>query len=276
MPARARPLLGTIVEMHVDERAGGDALPHAFEQVAHVERLMSFHRADSDLGRLHAAALDTPVAVHPWTFHVLRHAQRLFRLSGGLFDPTIARTLVARGLLPAPAGRVPDAGACFDAVELHAGCRVLRRRDVWIDLGGIAKGFAVDVAVATLRRAGATAGAVSAGGDLRVFGDAPQPVSVRDPDAPARTRVLGHLTRGAVATSGRYFASSFGFPDDAQAIVATTPHAARAAARHASVSVIAPRCIWADALTKLVMLAGADTPLTAHVLQSHHAHAVVS
>src|SRR5207237_9076434 len=83
--------------------------------------------------------------------------------------------------------------------------RVRLARAVRFDLGGIAKGFAVDRAVQILRRARLAFGLVNAGGDLRAFGNRRWPVHVRCPDAPGELLQLGSLSNGAVATSAVYF-----------------------------------------------------------------------
>jgi thiamine biosynthesis lipoprotein len=68
--------------------------------VSLVQRLMSFHDAGSDVGRINGAALQTPVAVHPWTARVLRRAAAFHAASNGLFDCTVGFELMRRELLP--------------------------------------------------------------------------------------------------------------------------------------------------------------------------------
>lgn len=97
-----------------------------------------------------------------------------------------------------------------------------------LDLGGIGKGHAVDCAVAALRAVGVEAGWVNAGGDLRVFGDLTLPVRLRD-ETHGGVRCFANLRDGAFATS-------------------------RLPAGHGSVA--AEQCLWADALTKLVVASG--------------------
>src|SRR5262249_51844832 len=113
-----------------------------------------------------------------------------------------------------------------------------------IDLGGIAKGFAVDRAIDTLRRHGMARGVVNAGGDLAAFGPADEMVSVRDPRAPG-----SELCR--VAGRDQALASSGGGPATAVA----PPSGTASGAVHGA-TVLAPSCLVADALTKVVMIAG--------------------
>jgi thiamine biosynthesis lipoprotein len=255
---RARPLLGTLVEIAARAREPEPlacAIEAAFATVAQVHRLMSFHARDSDVSRLNRWAWRTALRVHPWTYAVLQEAQRVARASGGLFDVSVARILVARGLLPAPRGaRVPDRRACCRDIRLLSGFRVRFDRPLLLDLGGIAKGFAVDRAVQRLRSAGVESALVNAGGDLRCFGAAVQRVHVRDPRAPWRLLPLAELSNGAIATSAAYFTRQRRAGRDVCAQV--DPRGGRGVPA-GSVSVAARRCITADAWTKVLLLGGA-------------------
>src|SRR5207237_9950879 len=100
---RARPLLGTFVEIEAAGAAKSKmdaAIDAAFEAVAQVHRLMSFHQDDSDVSRLNREAWLRPVKVHAWTFRVLEAAVELHRRSNGIFDIAVAPTLQNMGLLP--------------------------------------------------------------------------------------------------------------------------------------------------------------------------------
>ncbi|MDH6645354.1 hypothetical protein P3T32_005234, partial [Ralstonia sp. GP73] len=92
-----------------------------------------------------------------WTMRVLREAQRMHERTGGVFDPTVARMLVAHKILPRPAGPTAEVDARIADVVTLGENRIGKRRPLWLDLGGIAKGFAVDMAV---RVYGTTASAV--------------------------------------------------------------------------------------------------------------------
>jgi FAD:protein FMN transferase len=253
---RARPLLGTIVEIRVEglePAAAREAIERGFAAIARVERRMSPHDASSDLARLQAAGVSRAVRVSVWTWRVLHAARRFARMSNGVFDATIAPD--ARE----PAGR-------WSAVELLPRARVRLRRATRLDLGGIAKGFAVDRAIAVLRGAGATAASVNAGGDLRVFGPSPMPVVVRHPASPGRLVTVGELANGAVATSANYL-------DGPGRGRLHRADGRRIAVGRASVSVIAPTCMAADALTKVVAALGPHR--AASLLQRHAAQALV-
>lgn len=243
MIRRARPLLGTLVEIRaVAEPA---AVADAFAAIVQTHALMSFQDPASELSRLNREALREPVRVHPWTWRVLAAARWLHAHSDGAFDCTV---------------RDEDTDARMDAVQLLRGRKVRFARRLRLDLSGIAKGFAVDRALDRLRRSGVRA-VVNAGGDLRVFGPDAEPVAVRDPDQPRAMRPLGTLSNGAFATSAPYYSEHEGRWSVRDPLDGTSPR------RYRSVSVLAPTCLRADALTKVVWVRGVDAvqPLLARL-----------
>jgi FAD:protein FMN transferase len=258
---RARPLLGTFVEIEAAGAAVSEldaAIEAAFEAVAQTHRLMSFHEPDSDVSRLNSRAAVEPVVVHDWTYQVLEAAVDLHRRSAGVFDVAVAPTLQAMGLLPRRDGDVvvvsrgsrPD-----DAIKLLPGRTVrFRSGDVRIDLGGIAKGFAVDRARDALRRFDLTSGMVNAGGDLTVFGHEPHTIHIRDPRDPRRLICSIALADEALASTARRF-DPFQSAETADTAV-IDPATCRPADAIAGATVRASSCVIADALTKLVMIAG--------------------
>ncbi len=253
---RARPLLGTFVEITAGSASRSDldaAIDHAFHVVADVHRLMSPHEPDSDVSRLNREASGRAVSVHPWTYEVLRTAMEFHEVSEGTFDVTVPTH--------ATAGR---------AVELLAGHLVrFQSSKVKVDVGGIAKGFAVDRAVDCLRGHGVPQGLVNAGGDLRAFGPDPHVIYIRDPRDPRFT--LGHvdLRNEALASSG----GSFDPVQSAYAgVTAVIDPRARTAVRGVQgATVRAPSCVSADALTKIVMVLGESA---ASLLEKYGANAL--
>jgi thiamine biosynthesis lipoprotein len=190
----------------------------------------------------------------------LKSAQEFARNSDGIFDVTIAGRLVKSNYLPRR-GSGSVSGSWRDVV-LEAIRRVRFRRRLLVDFGGIAKGFAVDRAVEILKRKRVVAGIVNAGGDLRVFGSAPQLVHLRHPTQPNRAAGVMRLRECAIATSGIYFAGK----KDRRPCVSPILDArtGRAARDFISVTVGAASCMTADALTKVVFaLRGEAAPLLA-------------
>ena len=253
---RARPLLGTVVEVRATAATLGKATKAvcgAFAAIERVHGLMSFHQMESDVGRLNLAAAHRTVRVHAWTHCVLRRAIRLHANTGGLFDIAIAPALVRGGWLPRPA-LLPATGGTTADIVLIGRNRVRFRRPLLIDLGGIAKGFAVDQAITVLRRSGAIGGVVNAGGDLRVFGDHSEQVHVRLPESPGVIMPLISIKNAAFATSAHYFSQrqyrgAFRTP-------IWHPFRRQFSSEERSVSVQANECWLADALCKVVWLGG--------------------
>jgi FAD:protein FMN transferase len=250
---RARPLLGTLVEIGAAGEHAAPAIEAAFREIEIIHRLMSFHEIDSDIARLNRAPLLTAQQVDPRTYEVLSWAQKISALSDGAFDITVGAKLVTAGFLPKPAdAEWPSEEANFRDLSLLSDNRVLLRRRAWIDLGGIAKGYAVDRAAATLKCNGVDSGIVNAGGDLYAFG-APQPIHIRHPEDASRLFSLGTLTDAAVASSSGCFTERREDGDSTDPLV--DPRRNTTMRWQQSVTVVAPRCLIADALTKVVRLA---------------------
>lgn len=270
---RARPLLGTIVQISVtssrDPAWVHGAIDVAFERVAHVHALMSYQNPDSELSRLNRCAARVPQQIDPHTATVLRAALRIAQDSLGAFDPTVSRRVDAPRHVPEPTPSDRITSACWRDVELLDDGRVRYCRPLHLDLGGIAKGFAVDLAAQSLLDHGLHDFVVNAGGDLRVGGV--HAVAIRDPARPAAGARCLTLQDQALATSAAYFS---GAAQDSPGNVHLVDPGLRAPYRGgASVSVVADACMVADALTKVVLFA---TPETAErVLDRQAARAVV-
>jgi thiamine biosynthesis lipoprotein len=235
---RAQPLLGTLVEIGL--RAPGDGehpgFDAAFAVVREAQACLSRFEPDSDIARFNALRAGGCLTLRPITRQVLAAAGELQVATAGAFDISTGSSPFGWGLC---------------GTELHKTDAAAR-----LDLGGIGKGHAVDLAVQALIAHGVGAGWVNAGGDLRAFGDLDAPVQLRD-EASGGVRMFARLRDGAFATShfGRATRSRL-----SSASAATGPRAQAFPARsevadadvHASVA--APLCLWADALTKVVAL----------------------
>ncbi len=228
---RARPLLGTLVAIASDGDETG--VRAAFAAIERVHALMNFHAADGDVARINRAHPGRPVRVDRWTYRVLDLAGQLSATSGGAFDAT-----------------VPGSGGCHADLELLPDSRVRWRRRARVDLGGIAKGFAVDQAVRALRRHGARRGCVNAGGDLRRFGQWAEPVRVRVPQRPWQSVALPRASSEAVATSGAYYGGCL-----------HDRLSGREEQPEGSITVCASSCMVADGLTKIVAILGPRSDL---------------
>jgi thiamine biosynthesis lipoprotein len=233
--SRLRIGMGTIIAIEAQADTAQDALAgieSAFAVIAQIEKLMHPTRTGSDLLAIRGT-LGLPVALHAWTWEVLALSNRLNQASKGAFDPC----------LPSAAGRLGD----LEFVLPHS---VIPHRPLHIDLGGIAKGYAVDRALMALRAAGCHAGLVNAGGDLAVFGDCIHSVVVRG----SRTGdCVVELKDAALATSEVCGAAK---PAEHRGYY----HGAdRREIRSGSVTVSAANAAIADALTKCLLAANGQS-----------------
>jgi FAD:protein FMN transferase len=222
----------------------------AFARVAQVHALMSFHDAGSDLRAIARTSAGAALRVSADTCAVLRQSLALEVSSDGLFNVCVAPQLVRSGNLPEPGGALPAQGRTLaEALLLLPEEHVQVLNTPWIDLGGIAKGYAVDVAVFALQAAGMTQGLVNAGGDMRAFGAGTHPVHLR---FACGLRHVADLHDSALATSCNAGPNSVHID-----LRSTAP----TRAQH-SVMVHAPSAMLADAFTKIALLC----PATANKL----------
>jgi len=236
---RCSPLLGTYVEVTADS---AEAIDAAFAAVARIHRLMSAHDPESEVGRINRFGHREPVEVSDETRDVLMRCLHWWRVSGGRFDVVRAGAeAFERGRIPRFVGQAGPATADSSLLSL-SGNVVRLAVPACLDFGGIAKGFAVDQAVAAMRRAGAQRGLVNAGGDLSGFGPESWPVAIVDP-ATRLPAVKVELSNEALATSAIH--------QDG-----TAPHLP-SRSRWVSVTVRAPNACDADALTKIVWMEAA-------------------
>jgi thiamine biosynthesis lipoprotein len=200
---------------------------------------------DSDISRFNRAKKHSAIRCDPWTVRVLTLAALLQDVSGGLFDS-------AQG---------------SGHFQIHDALHISKPDSATqLNVGGIAKGFAVDRMVAGLRAHGIKSGYVNAGGDLRVFGQACWPIHLRTAQGLPATADI-HLQRGSIASSV-FVAGRSSFQNDAL----IDPQHQKICEKNIGVSVAAPRCVFADALTKVVALSG---NIHHPALQSFHATAWV-
>ena len=255
---RAQPWLGTLVEISLDV-SDDQAFQSAFAVIGEVHRCMSYHSDSSDLARLRCSVPGATVTVSPHTVAVLRLAKWFFEETDGLFDISIGRKLVTAGYLP----RMDDrslfhfTGNAGD-IEVFDDTHVCCHRPILIDVGGIAKGYAVDAALNQLAQRGCEYALINAGGDLRHMGLAQETIGLRRADG-----VVSHeiqIANAAVATSSNFLSrrENRGRP--------VSPHIGRnfiPLLIDSAITVVAPECAFADAMTKVAM---ADQRLAEHML----------
>jgi thiamine biosynthesis lipoprotein len=218
---RRWPVMGTYatVEIHATNQETADDIAErirgAFER---VDATMSNWAADSTISRINREAGTGTVRVDdPDVYRILKLAREYARLTDGAFDPTVGPLMRAWGFRPREP-RVPTEPEIraalehvgwrkFELLPEHRSVRFLDDR-LEIDLGGIAKGYALDVALRNFALTGAVGGLLDLGGNLAVWG-APAgeelwTVGIRDPGDPGGILAELDLRDRAIATSGNY------------------------------------------------------------------------
>jgi thiamine biosynthesis lipoprotein len=218
---RSIPVMGTIAEfavVHRDPRVAEAAIDAAIAELRWVEHTMTRFEDSSDIGRANLHAARGPVSITPETALVVTEALRWASATNGMYDPAAGRIVKLwnvnhRHEPPSETLVAPLAGRRlyrFVEVGMRRSDHVLvyHDADVSLDLGAIAKGYAVDRAVDALRSGGIRQAIVNAGGDLYALGTAPDgepwQIGVRDPDDTRRVAEVLAVSDGAVGTSGTY------------------------------------------------------------------------
>jgi thiamine biosynthesis lipoprotein len=199
-----------------DAQALPRAVDDALDEVDRIDRLMSNYKAGSALSRINREAAERPIAVDAELFDFIAEAMRYHHDSGGTFDITVGPLMKAWGFFRGE-GRVPTAPELAAArrsvggshVVLNPAGRTIRfdRPGVELDLGGIAKGYAVDRVVRLFRERGIAAALISAGGST-IYGLGAPPgrdaweVAVQDPADARKTALTVHLRDRAISVAG--------------------------------------------------------------------------
>lgn len=248
------------------ESAAFEAARAAFSRVAELDQVMSDYRSTSELMRLCRRSGQGPVPVSADLFAVLEQAQRLARLSDGAFDVTAGpcirlwRRARRSGTLPSPDSLVEArARTGWQQLRLDPATRTvhLTTPGMQLDLGGIAKGFAADEALAVLQAHGIASALVEMGGDLRL-GKAPPGRDgwrVRLPNAPA-DRQEAMLANVAVSSSGD--TEQYIEVDGLRYSHIVDPRTCSGLTDRIAVTVIAPTAFLSDGLSTTLSILGPE------------------
>lgn len=254
-----------------DEATAEKAKKAAFEKIAALDGIMSDYRQTSELMQLCKKAGGDPVPVSEDLFTVLARAEEVAKLSDGAFDVTVGplvrlwRQTRRTGQLPAPEELAKAKELVgHDKVKLDAKARTvqLTKAGMLLDLGGIAKGYAADQALAVLKKHGIDRAVVAAGGDVAVSGP--------PPDARGWSVAVVPLVKGeepltlllhdaAVSTSGD--AEQFVEIDGKRYSHILDPRTGLGLLGRMSVTVVGPNGLTVDPLTKVPAVLGPEKGL---------------
>lgn len=191
------------------------ALRKAEATLRAVEAEMSVHLHDSPLSRLNRSPAGQRTPLPPDLMTVLRASAEAWHATAGAFDITcrpLAKLWKEAERQDEPPARERLAEvrerSSWKNLTLDADGATRRTAGLEVDVGGIAKGYAIDLAVQRMLAAGVSGGLVDVGGDLRVFGSPPDggrwEVQIQNPSGKGSIARL-RLRAGAVCTSGDYF-----------------------------------------------------------------------
>jgi len=265
--SREEAVMGTLVRVELweeQEAAAHAALSAVMDEMHRIDASMSPFKPDSELSRINREAAQRPVAISQEMFDLIMRSLEFSKISEGAFDITFSSV----GYLYDYRAHVKPSdaeiakvlpGVNYRHVRLDRKKRTIRfaRPGVRIDLGGIAKGYAVDNGVALLKKRGITNAIVTAGGDSRLLGDRrgrPWQVGIRDPRQSNTVVAVLPLADVAISTSGdyeRYFEE-----DGVRHHHIINPKTGKSANGIRSVTVIGPDGVTTEGLTKSVFVRG--------------------
>jgi thiamine biosynthesis lipoprotein len=279
-----RMVMGTFAHLKAiakDPQTARKCVETAFAEIQKVDDLMSDYKSDSEISRVNRDAFGRAVKVSESTFEVLQKSTEFSRLSGGAFDITIG-PLVELWRSAAEANSVPDQAELeqvrskvgYEKLYLDANEMTVRFAvdGMRLDLGGIAKGYAIDRAVEAMQTGGAVGGLVDVGGDIRCFGMPPEGkktwrIGLQDPagsqesdqfltGAAGRVLMVLKLKNAAVATSGGY--RRFVLIGGKKYSHIMDRRTGESAENMSSVTIISKDALDADALATAVSVMGAE------------------
>jgi len=264
---REEAIMGTVVRVelaHDDPREAAKAAEAVMQEMHRIDRAMSPYKPESELSRINREATRGTVTISREMFGLIRRSIEFSQWSGGAFDITFAA--VGRfydyrnGVRPGD-DQVAHALPAFNYRHLLLDSERLTirfaRSEVQIDLGGIAKGYAVDNCVRLLESCGVRAAMVSAGGDSRVFGlrdGRPWIIGIRDPRRPDGMVARLPLVDVAISTSGDY--ERYFDEDGVRHHHILDPATGKSPAGVRAVTIVGPDAVTTEGLSKSVFIKG--------------------
>jgi FAD:protein FMN transferase len=273
MYKKSMPMMDTIVSITVvcesKERAE-KAMEEAFAAIDHIGNLINYYSDTSELSAINRNAGISETKVSPETFGIIEEAIYVADSSEGSFDPTIGPIIklwdFADKKLPSETEvrhALPLVNWRDIIMDRKTLTVMLRKKGMMLDLGGIAKGYAADIAATSLMKQGISSGLVSIAGDIRTFGLKPDnsawTIGIKNPrQTTDRDEIIAkiRLTEKAISTSGDY--ERYFIAEGKRYHHLLDPKTGFPAATCRSVSVVADKGVYTDAFSTAIFVLGPD------------------
>ena len=261
-----RDLMGTRISVelwHPDASIAADCSERIFTELRRIDALMSTYRDDSEISHINRNAAISSVSIGAELAQIIERSFYFSEISDGAFDITYASVGHAydyRKRQQPSDESVAGSLAAIDYrhIELGGGRIRFRHGGVRIDLGGIAKGYAVDRAIEIVHSCGIFQAMISAGGDSRIIGDRrgrPWMIGIQHPRNPDGVVLRLPLSESAISTSGDY--ERFFIEGDERIHHIINPDTGRSATTSWSATVTGPDAMTTDALSTTIFILGA-------------------
>jgi thiamine biosynthesis lipoprotein len=254
---------------HEDPQGGQDAVDAVFAEVARLDQLMSTYIEESEISRINREAAEHPVETGDELFGLILRSLDISLLTLGAFDITYDSVGqhydFRQGQRPSEetiADELQSIDYRLVQTDRSNNTVFFAQEGVRINLGGIAKGYAVERGIYIAEQSGASHARVTAGGDTRLLGDRrgqPWMVGVRDPRDENRVAVTIPLENEAISTSGDY--ERFFIEDGERYHHIIVPSTGVPAGEVHSATIIGPDAVITDALSTSVFVMGVDQGL---------------
>lgn len=267
---QSRDIMGTRVSVefwHTDDVKADQCMQQVFSNMHRIDELMSSYKAYSEISKINRMAASQPVHLSKEVFDLLIRANEFSRLSDGAFDITYAslgHDYDFRAKKKPTQAQIDKKLPVINYQNL-----VLKNQSVEfskpgmrIDLGGIAKGHAVDQGIDILIRCGIKHALVTAGGDSRILGDKngrPWMIGIQHPRKKSETALHIPLSNIAISTSGDY--ERYFLTNNERIHHIINPATGKSAKLSWSASVIGPDATTTDALSTTIFILGAERGL---------------
>jgi FAD:protein FMN transferase len=264
-----RSIMGTAISVELwseDAIAARAAIDAVMQEMVRIDQAMSPWIETSELALINREATQHPVKISPEMVLLLKTSLHYSALSAGVFDISFASVGYLYDYRKHVEPSKAQIATHLDAVDYRsirldaeAGTVQFMKPGMRIDLGGIAKGYAVDQGAAILQKRRITSAIVTAGGDSRIIGDRrgrPWMVGIKDPRVPDKVAVLLPLSDTAMSTSGDY--ERFFMDGERRVHHILNPRTGTSATGVRSVTVLSARGIDTDALTKPLFILGVE------------------